>query len=445
MPIRDLCTVGEQLRPESARCLSPTRLARCSHSGVTPLARCSRCEVGSRSSDSPWRPPVGPHAGIRQTRCCHCTKLTRCSCRTQGKRTTGWGSSTCSSPKPHRMGGRGMTAFGRSMDPPRRGFHSEHAYSTTRRGTPTMHTTEPNSIFGCITHNSTRCGTWADVVKTRSKRSGDPISSRNLVGKSNPFAVAKEMTKQSNRKRFSNNTNSKPLRFGLWNSNSISSNTAKVDFAKKFLEGNSFLALTELTHDASKLVHLLQNHGDLPIITDPLNCRVGLCVPKFFRGCVEIIDSWQHCERRKQKSQIACQITTYKIKLSTAAIVLSVVYLVPDASEQCAKAMCTKMLRLNDSNRLYAAVGDFNIDQKLQKNRTFFKDQVGGFLHQVVKKVTRRATRKYNNRTEISETIIDLMFLSPDLKSRLHGTPEICEDTPSDHSMVTAVFDLKVP
>ena len=108
----------------------------------------------------------------------------------------------------------------------------------------------------------------------------------------------------------------------------------------------SMLALTELARDDSALPGLLSKQSEFPILTAPKNMRVGLSVPAYMRSCVEIVDSWQHCESRKRKSQIACQMTTYKIRLSTVAITISVVYLAPDATAQCARLMCAEILRL---------------------------------------------------------------------------------------------------
>ena len=138
-------------------------------------------------------------------------------------------------------------------------------------------------------------------------------------------------------------------------------------------------------------------------------------------------------------------MTTYKIRLSTVAITISVVYLAPDASTNCAKLMCAEILRLNDLHKLYTAMGDFNLDQHVEANRTFFKDQFGGFLHQTVKDVTRRATRKINGNVSESSTIIDLIFLNGDLKSKQKRPVEILEGTPSDHWMAISTFDLAVP
>ena len=271
---------------------------------------------------------------------------------------------------------------------------------------------------------------------------------RTPFQKGNPFAIAKRLANREQRQRLSGSkSDSKALRVGLWNCNSLGSSQTKFEFISKFMKSgsNSLLALTELAPDDSVLPSLFSKQTEFPVLTAPNNMRVGLCVPTYLRSCVEIVDSWQHCESRKRKSQIACQITTYKIRLSTVAITISVVYLAPDATAQCAKLMCAEILRLNDLHKLYCAMGDFNLDQRIEANRIFFKDQFGGFLHQTVKNTTRHATRKMNDSVSESNTIIDLVFLNKDLKVKLKGPNEIKGGTPSDHNMVISSFDLKVP
>ena len=404
-----------------------------------PLTLCNGCN----------RPSYGPNA-ILGTKGAHLSPARRCdsaSCpgipHAMAERSTHY-------PVHHAMGGRTyasvartaakkrvskcwprFSAFGQRLSPMRYGTKKSFTNRYVCEPRPNGHM---NSLWGNAPPNV--------PAKKSTSRYGCIPKHRNP---SNPFAAAKTMTIKP--RGLVKKGSSKFLKLGLWNCNSISSSDSKFDFIKEFMKSPSMsvLALTELTQDSSKLTHMLEKHKNFPILTDPKNTRVGLCVPVFFRGNVDIIGSWQYCEARKQKSQIACQITTFKLKLSTVTIAMSVVYLVPDASESCARAMCTEMVRLSGVHKYYTAIGDFNIDQKLYRNRQFFNDHVGGHLHQIVNGVTRRASRKINNRFNVTETIIDLVFLSNDLKSKLVGTPTIRENTPSDHWMVETTFSLSVP
>ena len=206
------------------------------------------------------------------------------------------------------------------------------------------------------------------------------------------------------------------------------------------------MAITELTHDNSKLVNFLEKHDYCPILSDPANTRVGLAFPKLLKDKVEVIDAWNYSEKRAQNSQIACQITTYKVSLVTSCIFISATYIVPSASKEAFDAMCNKISSLCMDRELFIAAGDFNKDQHKKENRDYFKNFFSGILSQKVKKTTRHSVKVVKNRTIITNTCIDLVFVSDKLKKKcLDKEATICKDTPSDHYCPSLSFDVKVP
>ena len=213
----------------------------------------------------------------------------------------------------------------------------------------------------------------------------------------------------------------KSLRIGMLNVNSI--NDKKFTYICEFLKNtnNVLSVLTELTSENTDTIHLLEKHANFPIITCSKNRRVGLIVPNYIRDYVEIVDSWQYTHKRVQNSQIAIQMTTYRVTFSTTVVTISAVYIVPDASVKAKIALCEKQVELEIKHANYMSAGDYNMDFKLKEIRAFFKTHTGGYLTQIVKKTTRKCTRRMKNRLNTSETTIDLVFLGKDLKKKLIG------------------------
>ena len=133
------------------------------------------------------------------------------------------------------------------------------------------------------------------------------------------------------------------LHVGLLNVNSI--NDKKFDYIVKFLERAPFAiaVLTELSSENTDTTHILEKHEKYPIISCPLNRRVGLAISSAWRHCVEIVDTWRFEEKRKRSSQIAVQVTTYRITFSTTVITVSGIYIVPEATVAAKTAMCQKI------------------------------------------------------------------------------------------------------
>lgn len=124
---------------------------------------------------------------------------------------------------------------------------------------------------------------------------------------------------------------------------------------------------------------------------------------------------------------------------------LSAVYAAPDANAEALLALCRKMVELKGAHTNYVALGDFNQNVKVSSTREYFKAQVGSHLSQIVKGTTKKTLRQLNNSLQTTETTIDLIFCSDGMKSKVIGKPVIHTDSPSDHFMVEATFDIKVP
>ena len=235
------------------------------------------------------------------------------------------------------------------------------------------------------------------------------------------------------------------LRIGLLNVNSI--NDAKFDFLVKRMEKAycAFSVITELSSDSSDTIYLLEKHPKYPILACPKNRRVGLMIPRLWWEHVEIVDTWSRVEKRQRKSQIAIQCTTYRITLSTFVCTISAVYIVPDASIEAKKTLFEHKVGLQMKYPNYMSLGDYNMDATQKKNREFFKSHCGGCLSQLVKGITREKTRTLNGKSCTSKTMIDLVFVSPEIKSKIVSKVDIITTTPSDHYMVEICLDIKVP
>ena len=93
----------------------------------------------------------------------------------------------------------------------------------------------------------------------------------------------------------------------------------------------------------------------------------------------------------------------------------------------------------------YIAIGDFNSDFEIKKNRDEYRADLGGILTQIVKQPTRYSDRMIGHTRNISNTRIDLAFVSDTMKKRLISDPSIHMDSPSDHHMVECIFNTNVP
>ena len=160
---------------------------------------------------------------------------------------------------------------------------------------------------------------------------------------------------------------------------------------------------------------------------------------------MDIVDTWNRSEKRLRKSQISIQCTTYRIRMSTFECTISAIYIVPDASLEAKKALFEHKVELEMKYPNYMSLGDYNMDAKKLKIRDFFKSHCGGHLTQIVKGTTRKKSRKVGSRERTSETTIDLIFMSSDIKSKMISKCEILTDSPSDHYMVEFLLDVKTP
>ena len=157
---------------------------------------------------------------------------------------------------------------------------------------------------------------------------------------------------------------------------------------------NSVVALTELTSEASELNNLLQRDTRFPILNENSCKRVGLMVPKHLEPCFEIVDTFTITQSRKRKSQTVCQTTTFRFSYSKIIEVITVVYCAPDATSNSRSILRKKLLDYSRKFSNYIALGDFNSDFELKKNRDEYKTDLGGILTQVVKSPTRHSERQ---------------------------------------------------
>ena len=208
---------------------------------------------------------------------------------------------------------------------------------------------------------------------------------------------------------------------------------------------NCMIALTELVSETSELNNLLARDNRFPILSDNSCKRVGLMVPKYLHHCFEIIDTHNIKQFRKRKSQSVCQLTTFRFSYSKIVEVITVVYCAPDASQNSRKALRDKLLEYSHKFSNYIALGDFNSDFKLKTVRDEYKAELGGQLNQVVKEVTRQQMTKRGNKSSTSRTIIDLMFVSNNMKQNMVSSPIVYKDSPSDHFMVECAFNINAP
>ena len=90
-------------------------------------------------------------------------------------------------------------------------------------------------------------------------------------------------------------------------------------------------------------------------------------------------------------------------------------------------------------------MGDFNTDWQDSSLKSEYVADVGNKLEQIVDKPTRVKTVNHDSGPKTSSTIIDLIFLSDDLKARLKAGPNIIKNVPSDHLMLECFFDVGAP
>ena len=90
-------------------------------------------------------------------------------------------------------------------------------------------------------------------------------------------------------------------------------------------------------------------------------------------------------------------------------------------------------------------MGDFNINLKTPDKKRFVTVEIGSEFKQLVKDATRVKARSVNGSTEVSQTLIDLVFVPNDLKVKIKERPQIIKDSPSDHYFISSKFELLVP
>ena len=216
-----------------------------------------------------------------------------------------------------------------------------------------------------------------------------------------------------------------------------------VEFLKK--KTNSIVAITELVNTQSELNNLLSQNSKFPILNHDSAKRVGLMIPKYLESCFVIVDTFNVKQARKRKSQNVCETTTFKFTYGKIIEVITVVYCAPDATTNSRSILRTKLLEYSRKFTNYLAIGDFNSDFKIKKNRDEYKADLGGVLTQIVKDPTRHAEKLIGQSKRASDTLIDLAFASDSMKARLVDIPKIHSDSPSDHHMVECIFDINVP
>ena len=297
--------------------------------------------------------------------------------------------------------------------------------------------------------NPAFAGTYRWALGRRSPdRSVAPKKSKNI--NSNPFLAKKgKSVKRNSRTDPESDKFLGSCQIGTWNANSISK--PKFEYATRNLIGNTnssdgFLAITELSKTDTNLVNFVNSHPDYPIFSDPKNYRVGLMTSKFLAPYVKIVDVWQYnMEKRKVKSNTACQMTTYGVKVNKVNITIAVVYLVPDADVAAVTAVYRKLIELEKSYENLIALGDYNLDFRSDSVQKQIAELLGDRLRQVVDKTTRKSKRTTDGQTTTSETIIDLVFLSDGMFDLMVKKPKIIKDTPSDHYLVRTEFNIDIP
>jgi len=261
--------------------------------------------------------------------------------------------------------------------------------------------------------------------------------------RSNPFLAKKRGAPPGPQNDLKSDKNLGSCQVGCWNANSISG--TKFEYGiKNLMDG--FLAITELSKSDTNLVNFVNSHPDYPIISDPKNYRVGLMTSKYLSQYVKILDVWQYnMKKRKVKSNTACQMTTYGVRVNRVNFTISVVYLVPDADTAAVTAVYQKLIELERKYENFMALGDFNLDFRSESVQQKIAELLGDRLRQVVDKTTRKSKRTTDGQTKISETIIDLVFLSDGMFSLMAKKPKIIKDTPSDHYLVRTEFNIGIP
>ena len=236
------------------------------------------------------------------------------------------------------------------------------------------------------------------------------------------------------------------LRIALLNINSI--NDRKFRFCSSYISrnNNTIYALTELVAESGHtLDRFLNNHSSYPIISDPETRRVGITIPKFLYKKFRILDTWFLLQKRERNSQKICHTTTYQYSDKSSDIVFTVVYIAPDANDASYRALCDKMLDYSQQYKNYFFLGDLNRNQKLKEHVDFFNVHLGGYFEQMVSKITREKSRvtKTGNKST-SNTIIDLIFVKPQIKDRIKGI-NVNRNSPSDHFQVEIDLDISIP
>ena len=157
---------------------------------------------------------------------------------------------------------------------------------------------------------------------------------------------------KSNRAHKQLSTKKTYLEIGLWNCNSM--NPKKHEYAKNFMKSSNFrvLCLTELTSENCLLANFLFHDPEYSVISSD-NTRVGIMVPSAIKSKVKIVDNWNLEQIRRKikgkdrKSDIICQMTTFKIDNSIFQFHVCVVYLAPDFNSESREAVFDKMLELS--------------------------------------------------------------------------------------------------
>ena len=289
-------------------------------------------------------------------------------------------------------------------------------------------------------HNATKGANKATfpIVREKQQECTGPISGEVALGYTEiPQCVISEIPctpvrteaslddtkvdRRSYRSSDKNDVTKNNLRIVLLNINSI--NDKKFHFCSNYMNENknSIYALTELVAESSHTLDtFLNNHSSYPIISDTATRRVGIMIPKFLQQKFKILDTWFLLQSRDRNSQKICHTTTYQYSDRSSNIVFTVVYIAPDANDASFRALCDKMLDYSQQYKNYFFLGDLNRDQKSKENIDFFKIHLGGFFEQIVTKVTREKSRVTKNGTKsTSNTIIDLIFVKPQIKNRL--------------------------
>ena len=225
-------------------------------------------------------------------------------------------------------------------------------------------------------------------------------------------------------------------------------NDKKTKILSEKLKDYDLLCLSELNkrYDFDRKTI---NDGNFQYHTDVSTTRIGIVASNTFK--IEVIGVGLKLEqaRRALDDDTVCQSYVYKTSVQNRNIFIENVYVVPDINAENLNTLITHLHNQSKRYRYYMVGGDFNLNWKTAIVKDMFRDLN---LTQIVKDYTRvqMYTKKWRNSDGVvvkenkrtSKTLIDLVFVSMNLKPFVKGVSVDSLYDKFDHKAVTISMDF---